>query len=185
MAVQGQGSFSANSSLVNLTACRRTGVRIFVTLSTQAMPRTAPRIDLTESDRADLERLARSPHTPQGLATRARIVLAAAEDLSNQAIAEKLHVSEATASKWRRDFKYWGIPGLTDRRRRGRPRKYGQKTEEQLKYWVRYQPPDGKRRWTVRALAAFLDLPASTVHDILARVRLPRSRYLPWRRVRA
>src|SRR5258708_39753392 len=65
------------------------------------MSRTALEIMLDPSDRAALERLARSPHTPQSLANRARIVLAAAEGLSNQQIAERLHVSIVTVGKWR------------------------------------------------------------------------------------
>src|SRR5258708_11605841 len=65
------------------------------------MSRTALEIMLDPSDRAALERLARSPYTPQGLANRARIVLAAAEGLSNQQIAERLHVSSVTVGKWR------------------------------------------------------------------------------------
>src|SRR5260370_18811540 len=65
------------------------------------MFRIAPEIPLNPSDRAPLERLVRSPHTPQGVANRARIVLAAAEGLSNQHIGERLHISSVTVGKWR------------------------------------------------------------------------------------
>ena len=149
------------------------------------MSRTAPEIALDPSDRAALERLARSPYTPQGVANRVRIVLAAAEGLSNQQIAERLHVSSVTVGKWRASYNRWGISGLPDSKRTGRPSKFDSKIELRLRFLLCRAPWDGKRRWTVRVLARDLDIPPSTLHDMLRKMHLPRSRYLPWRVVRA
>jgi hypothetical protein len=76
------------------------------------------------------------------------------------------------------------VAGLKDRPRTGRPKNHA-RVEQELKYWVCRKPRDGKRRWTVRTLAELLRVPVSTMQDLLARMRLPRSRYQPWRRVRA
>jgi len=149
------------------------------------MSRTAPEIVLEPSGRAALERLARSPSTPQGLANRARIILAAVEGLSNEQIAERLHVSNVTVGKWRASYNCWGISGLSDSKRTGRPSKRDLDIEQSLRYLLRQRPLDGKRRWTVRVLARELDIPPSTLHDMLRKMHLPRSRYLPWRVVRA
>jgi transposase len=149
------------------------------------MSRNAPEIALDPSDRAALERSVRSPHTPQGVANRARIVLAAAEGLSNQQIAERLHISCITVGKWRASYHHSGISGLQGFKPTGRPSKYNSKLEQRLRSLLCQRPWNGRRRWTVRVLARHLDIPPSTLHDILRKMRLPRSRYLPWRAVRA
>ena len=149
------------------------------------MSRNAPEIALNPSDLEPLERLVRSPHTPQGVANRARIVLAAAEGLSNQQIAERLHISNITVGKWRTSYHHWGISGLQGFKPTGRPSKYNSKLEQRLRSLLCQRPWNGKRRWTVRVLARELDIPPSTLHDMLRKMHLPRSRYLPWRVVRA
>jgi transposase len=149
------------------------------------MPRKAPHIWLDRIDWSELERLARSLSTTQGQAIRARIVLAAAEGLSNQEIAQRLHVAEATVGKWRTAFSHFGLEGLDDFVRTGRPSKYAWGFNQRLRAILRRPPTDGKNRWTVRALARELEMPASTLHDMLRKVSLPRSRWLPWRVVRA
>ena len=149
------------------------------------MSRNAPEIALNPSDLEPLERLVRSPHTPQGVANHARIVLAAAEGLSNQEIAERLHISNITVGKWRTSYHHWGISGLPDFERMGRPSKRDLEIEKKLRLLLRQRPWNGKRRWTVRVLARHLNMPPSTLHDKLSKMHLPRSRYRPWRAVRA
>ncbi len=58
-----------------------------------------------------------------GLAQRARIVLLAAEGLSNTAIAEMVGMSRPTVIGWRERYQARGIAGLDDQQRPGRPRK--------------------------------------------------------------
>src|SRR6266850_1801545 len=109
------------------------------------MSRTALEIMLDPSDRAALERLERSPSTPQGLANRARIVLAATEGLSNQQIAERLHVSAVTVGKWRASYYHWGISGLQGSKRMGRPSKRDLEIEKKLRLLLRQRPWNEKR----------------------------------------
>jgi uncharacterized protein YjcR len=59
---------------------------------------------LSAAERRELEALARRRKTAQGLARRARIVLAAADGLENKAIVEKLGANANTVGKWRRRF---------------------------------------------------------------------------------
>ena len=68
------------------------------------MSRAAVAITLSEAERRELEGLARRRKTAQGLARRARIVLAAAEGLANKTIVERLGADANTVGKWRRRF---------------------------------------------------------------------------------
>ena len=131
------------------------------------MPRVAPLISLTTKGREALERMARSPSTPQALASRARMVLAADQGMSNQRIAAEMGVIPSTVGKWRSRYATFGIAGLRDSGRRGRPPKYDAKVWKEFRGLLRRPPPDSKQRWTVRDLARQLGLPRSTVHDML------------------
>lgn len=61
----------------------------------------APQIDLTPCQRACLEELIRRHQTPQGVAVRARIVLAAATGARNTQIAVQLGIDPKTVGLWR------------------------------------------------------------------------------------
>jgi putative transposase len=60
-----------------------------------------PAVVLTAAERRDLEALAGAHRTPQQLALRARIVLAAGEGANNTEIARRLGVEADTARLWR------------------------------------------------------------------------------------
>jgi transposase len=77
---------------------------------------------LREGDREKLQRLVRSISVRAGLAQRARIVLLAAEGISNTAIAEKVGTSHNTVITWLARYEHAGIEGLADHDRSGRPR---------------------------------------------------------------
>src|SRR4051794_31836022 len=61
----------------------------------------ATTIRVTERQRQVLEQVVRASTSPQGLATRARIVLAAAEGTSNRQIAMRLGVTRNVVHAWR------------------------------------------------------------------------------------
>ena len=86
------------------------------------MARVAVTISLSDDERAELEALSRRRKTSQGLARRARIVLAAAEGLENKEIAVRLEASADTVGKWRRRYAAEGLDGLYDEPRPGAPR---------------------------------------------------------------
>jgi DNA-binding CsgD family transcriptional regulator len=81
-----------------------------------AYTRIASAIALDAQAKGELERLTRAPSTPQAKALRARIVLAAAQGLSNQQIAAKFHVSVNTVGKLADS-----IRGVSVGRAQGRP----------------------------------------------------------------
>lgn len=68
------------------------------------MARRALTINLNESDRQELERWVRAHHTPQQVAQRCRIILAAANGQQDKAIADQMQINYKTAALWRQRF---------------------------------------------------------------------------------
>lgn len=86
------------------------------------MPRKSPNvIELSEEDREALERMAAKYSSPYRDVMRAKIVLYAAQGLSNEEIASRLDFPRQVVSKWRKRYFEEGIGGLAERPRRGRP----------------------------------------------------------------
>jgi transposase len=135
------------------------------------MPRVALPIQLDAQTRSTLDKFVHSSSTPQSLALRSRIVLAAAEGWSNQQIAAALKIPAITVGKWRQSFAIDGVEGLRDAPRSGRPPKHDAETRHKVQTRV-CQQPEQQSRWSVRTLAAELGLPASTVHAMLVAAKL-------------
>lgn len=83
--------------------------------------RPAPSIHLSPNDRQTLAARTRQPTAAVRDVIRAAIILLADQGLASKQIARQLDVSEATVSKWRNRFAIFGIKGLTDAARSGRP----------------------------------------------------------------
>lgn len=82
--------------------------------------RGRPKAPLVPTGRsATLERWARRPRSAQSLALRCRIVLACAAGLDNKVVVARLHVNQATVSKWRQRFLARRLDGLGDDPRPG------------------------------------------------------------------
>ena len=71
-------------------------------------------LELSDVERSDLQALARRRKTAQAAALRARIVLACAEGIENNTVAERLQVTKQTVSKWRGRFVRDRLDGLLD-----------------------------------------------------------------------
>lgn len=86
------------------------------------MPRKSPfEIELTETERAELEAVARKYTSPYYRVMRAKVVLLAAEGMENKEIGQRLDLPRQIVSKWRKRFFEERLAGLEDRPRRGRP----------------------------------------------------------------
>ena len=86
------------------------------------MPRKSPyTILLTESEKSQLEVMARKYTLAYYIVVRAKIVLLAAQGLNNKQIGQRLDVPREVVSKWRKRFYEQRLQGLQDQPRRGRP----------------------------------------------------------------
>src|SRR5260370_42634740 len=85
------------------------------------MPRYAPELECSVEDKASLVALAKSRTAEAHAVERARIILACLEGKAIQQVARGRGVSLATVSKWRQRFALWGLRGLRDQPRPGKP----------------------------------------------------------------
>lgn len=107
----------------------------------------------------------RSPTTPQKLVRRAVIVLAAAEGLTNKAVSERGLGSVQTIGLWRKRYAAYGLEGLKDEPKPGRPRRIGQDKVAEI-VATTLTPPEGTTHWSARRLAKHVGVGHSTVHRI-------------------
>ena len=123
--------------------------------------RAAP-LALRDGDRERLEGWVRSSTIQAGLAQRARIVLLAADGLTNVAIAERVGVSRPTVTSWRARYARSGMSGLSDEDRSGRPRTIDHR---RIVATTLKAPPKkfGVTHWSSRLLAGHLGIGDATV----------------------
>jgi transposase len=126
----------------------------------------AVRIELTEGERAELERLCRRTSIGQAIALRARIVLRAADGGSNVEISERLGVNRQTVLKWRRRFHRERLDGLYDEPRPGAPRKVSDEKIERLIEKTLQTKPKGATHWSTRTMARSIGMTQSTVSRV-------------------
>ena len=126
----------------------------------------APVVDLTEEERSQLVAWSRRSTSANGLAMRSRMVLAAAEGMSNTAIADKLDVHISSARKWRTRFVAQRLEGLLDEPRPGRPRTVVEEQVEAVITATLERTPRDATHWSTRSLAAELGMSQSAVSRI-------------------
>ena len=89
------------------------------------MPRRSPYlIELSHDEQAKLESMAQKYTAPYFSVVRAKIVLLAAEGLSNDKIGARLDLPRQIVSKWRKRFFEKRLAGLSDESRPGRPARF-------------------------------------------------------------
>jgi len=122
----------------------------------------AAAVVLRDGDRERLTSMMRSTSGRAGQAQRARIVLLAADGVSNTAISERVGLSRPTVIDWRKRYQRSGISGLADEARSGRPRE----VDHGAIVAATLEPPPkklGVTHWSSRLLAARLGVGNATV----------------------
>jgi transposase len=120
-------------------------------------------VELSEDERARLESWSRRRTTAQALALRSRIVLAAADGLSNTEIASELGIARPTVTKWRNRFAQSRLEGLLDEPRPGRPRTVSDDEVETIVITTLESKPKDATHWSTRSLAAHLGVTQNAV----------------------
>jgi transposase len=131
------------------------------------MPRLALPVNLTETDRRELECWVAAHLTPQQVSQRCRIVLAAAQGQPDKLIAEDLDLNFKTVALWRKRFVSEGTDSLWEvAEGRGRkpiltPEDVGQIVDATLQ-----TKPAGATHWSCRTMAKAQGVSKATVNRI-------------------
>src|ERR1700687_1412382 len=142
---------------------------------------TAVSIELTDEERALLESFTRRHTSAQALALRARMVLAAADGLTNGEIAERLGVSRPTVTKWRRRFAESRVDGLLDEPRPGRPRTITDEQVEAVVVKTLESTPTNATHWSTRSMAAEMRMSQNAIVRIWQAFGLQPHRQERWK----
>ena len=120
-------------------------------MGTRGRPKQTPVLSVEE--RAALERWAKRPLSPQSLASRSRIVLAAASGVADNTIAAELRVDVSTVRKWRTRFIAKRLDGLVDEQRPGAPRKITDDLVEAVIVKTLDSKPVNATHWSTRSMS--------------------------------
>lgn len=126
----------------------------------------APPLWISEPERAELRALTRAGTTEQRIATRARVVLRAADGVANERIAAELGVNKMTVLLWRGRFERERLAGLRDAARPGREPIYDRAARDRVIALTLAEPPPGRTHWSTRRLARAVGMSETTVWRI-------------------
>jgi len=131
------------------------------------MPRRAMQVALTETDRQELQRWVSAHRTPQQVAQRCRIVLAAANGEQDKNIAGKMQINVKTVSLWRQRFCSEGPDCLWEvaEGRGRRPQITSDKIEEIINDTLQSRPT-GATHWSCRTMAENHGVSKATINRI-------------------
>jgi transposase len=131
---------------------------------------TAAALVMSESQRAELARMAASSVLPHRQVVQARALLWAGDGVANEEIARRAGVDSDTVRRWRKRFADKGVAGVgVIAKGRGRKSWLPPGTvEEVLRLTRTEQPADGSTHWTTRSLAARVGIGKDAVARIWA-----------------
>ena len=131
------------------------------------MPRHAAALQCSTEDRASLVALTKAGTAEARVVKRARIILACLEGKEIQQVARELRVSVPSVSKWRQRFSLWGLRGLYDRPRPGKPVRYDATFRNRVLALLEEPPPLGMSHWDGPAVAERLNASVHAVWRVL------------------
>lgn len=125
------------------------------------------RVNVSESDRAELERLIRGRNTPQKVVQRAQIVILSADGVPTSEIMAQVRTTCPTITRWRERYTDKGVEGLCrDATRPGRkPRISPEQVREVIERTLQTTPPQ-RTHWSTRTMAAASGLSKATIQRI-------------------
>ena len=121
---------------------------------------------LTDEERETLARWARRPNSAQALALRCRIVLACAEGATNNEVAARVGVNQATVCKWRGRFVTRRLEGLSDEPRPGAARTITDDDVERVIVKTLEETPNDATHWSTRSMAKSTGMSQSAISRI-------------------
>jgi transposase len=128
---------------------------------------SAEKLLITPGQQRTLNVWVRAQNTPQSVVTRCRIILMAAEGLSNNRIAKHMGVSRPTVILWRERFLRRGPSSLTEiEKGRGRKPSIPPGKVQRIVDATLHSKPKGATHWSCRTMAEHCGASAATVQRI-------------------
>jgi transposase len=128
--------------------------------------RPRARVLVSPSERTTLEHWVQRRSTAQGLALRARIVLACTSGRTDVDVARDLRIRRSTVGEWRRRFQRDRLDGWLDEPRPGAPRRITDGMVERVITETLEATPRDATHWSTRAMAKATGLSQSAVARI-------------------
>jgi len=131
------------------------------------MSRTALAVDLDTEERMELARWVSLPGTPQQVALRCRLVLAAADGEEDREIASNQEVNRHTVRLWRQRVRAQGIGAVWEiGEGRGRKPAYDLAKRDAIVAATLASRPRGQTHWSCRSMAAAHGVSKNTVNRL-------------------
>ena len=127
--------------------------------------RPKPNLELTETQRQELERMARAGTSEKRMVFRARLILECATGADNVQVAKTLGTSLQTVTFWRGRFLREGMGGLAELARSGRPERIKPSLKGRILSEA-VRPPAGLGRWSTRSMAKHVGVSKATVQRV-------------------
>ena len=144
------------------------------------MPRHAPKLECSAEEKASLVALTKSRTEEARAVERARIILASLAGKEIQEVAREVGVSNPTVTKWRGRFALWGLRGLRDQLRPGKPVKYDAAFRNRVLALLEQPPPRGMSHWDGPTVAEKLNSSVYAVWRVLRREGIYLQRLRSW-----
>src|SRR5450432_3961130 len=131
------------------------------------MPRSSRVLEVTDSQQKQIEQWLAALGTPQQVALRGRIILAAGHGKSEASIAAEMNVNRKTVRLWSERFVAQGLPGIWEvAPGRGRKATYSAERIKALIDATLQSKPKGMTHWSCRLMAANQGISKSTVSTL-------------------
>lgn len=136
------------------------------------MARIGKPIEITLSEKEELLTMSRSRKLEKRYVERAEIILLSDQGLPMNDIVEKTGLSKPVVNKWRQRFRQYGIEGLKDAPRSGKPKTITPEQEAMVIDKACTRPEGGYTNWSQQRIADEVGISQSKVFQILKQADL-------------
>lgn len=145
------------------------------------MSKLAPIITCSPENLVALQRIANSTTQQFRMVNRANIVLDCIAGMQNKEVAANRQVTLSVVRKWRSRFAVFGLSGLLDKPRSGKPPKYPkEQTRQDILQKLSEPPPSGLSVWDGGSIAEALGISSDQVWRVLRKENIQLARQRSW-----